>query len=107
MNTADERTSRIDQGLTGRFQRPALPVAEPMSGDHDIRSRNRRSTVTLLEHRKAARADCFQDFAVMNQLAVNRRAFRMVDGHDRRKRVLDSKTHSHCLSSYDFHLDCP
>src|SRR6516164_6745392 len=105
MNTADERTSRIDQRLTGRFQRSALLVAESMSGDHDIRRRNRRSSVTLLEHRKAARADFFQDFAVMNQLAVNRRAFRILNGHDRRKRVLYSKTHSHCLSSYDFHLN--
>src|SRR5262245_8919677 len=103
MNAADERASRIDQGLTGCFQTPALFVAEPMSGDHHVRGRNGGSAVTLLQHRKTARFDSFQDFAVVNQLAVNRRSLRMVHHHDGREGVLYSETHSHYLSSDDFH----
>src|SRR5262245_17198271 len=102
MNTAHERTRRIDQGLAGCFQLAALFLAESMSSDYYVRGRNGGSAVTLLHHRKAASTDSFQDFAVMNQLAVNRRCFRMVHGHDGRERVLYSKTHSHGLSSYDF-----
>src|SRR2546428_3436354 len=107
MNPAHERASRIDQGLTGCFQGPALFVAESMSGDHHVRGRNGRSAVTLLQRRKTARLDSFQHFAVMNQLTVNRRALRIVHHHDGGERVLYSETHSHCLSSDDFHSNRP
>src|SRR5215510_3638174 len=107
MNPIHEGTSRIDQGLTGCFQTPALLVAKPMSGDHHVRGRNGGSAVGFLQHRKTARLDSFRHFAVMNQLTVNRRSLRIFHRHDGRESILYSETHSHDLSSDDSHSNRP